>query len=49
MPPGKATKASERSNMILLRSCMSFTIISSEIRFSATSYSSKKSGITPVT
>ena len=49
MPPGSATKASARSNITRLRSCMSRVTIRSCTRTSMCSRLTRKSGITPVT
>ena len=48
-PPGKATKASARSNITRLRSCMSGVTIRSCTRVSMCSRLTRKSGMTPVT
>ena len=48
MPPGSATKASERSNMMRFRTCMSSVMISSSASLKAISRLRRNSGITPV-
>jgi len=49
MPPGRATKASLRSAIMALRSCMVWTMCSSSQAWLASSLSTSACGITPTT